>query len=413
MTRKHPPAKWVLPAIIDPPRRRCFTIEVPDERFHVAAFRGALLNLASAINWQDDTAHTAREVALVWREIVDNVFDCIDCETDFGIDTGENDMNLRISPDNPCIIQTLCGDGTWMDWYNPEGCIPSAAAQHGPVSQPEVGECLEYDVKLDGSGYWHLPVPVSSGDTIEITDATGGWYDGGLSAWRCPNGQAYGFGLCADPTITEGGDPLPASPHMMLIASINGVFHEAYNTTITVPTGLSLQDMVFQPNDDPLTDNAGSISFHVKYCHNVEAPVGDCLFDDFRVSDGGWAHVGAVSVFGTYVMTGTKHWRSDYSLDGLDQPFEQLRLFKAYTGHVSTVRVKFDVDQPGYFLFHNDASLPDAFHAIYLQQVVVGNNQEITVDIDADVADNIRFDFAHDLDATDNHFRVYEIEVCP
>jgi len=76
MTRRNPPAKWVLPITINPPARKCFTILVPDEELHVAAFRGALLSLASGYNWADDPLHKARLVARVWKDVVDNVFEC-------------------------------------------------------------------------------------------------------------------------------------------------------------------------------------------------------------------------------------------------------------------------------------------------------------------------------------------------
>lgn len=69
--RRNEPAKWTLPAVINPEGRRCVMIEIPDERFHIAAFRGAMLHLAEAYKWADDPDHTAREVALVWRGIID------------------------------------------------------------------------------------------------------------------------------------------------------------------------------------------------------------------------------------------------------------------------------------------------------------------------------------------------------
>lgn len=69
--RRNEPAKWTLPTVINPEGRRCVMIEVPDERFHIAAFRGAMLHLAEAYKWADDPDHTAREVALVWRGIID------------------------------------------------------------------------------------------------------------------------------------------------------------------------------------------------------------------------------------------------------------------------------------------------------------------------------------------------------
>lgn len=76
MSKRYPKAKWVLPDVINPPTRKCFTILVPNDVQHLAAFRGALLNLASATNWADDEAHTAKDVANVWKGIVVDVTEC-------------------------------------------------------------------------------------------------------------------------------------------------------------------------------------------------------------------------------------------------------------------------------------------------------------------------------------------------
>jgi len=76
MTRRNPPMKWVLPDVVNPPSRKCFTVLVPDEEHHIAAFRGALLALSSGYSWADDEAHTAKDVAAVWNDVVNNVFEC-------------------------------------------------------------------------------------------------------------------------------------------------------------------------------------------------------------------------------------------------------------------------------------------------------------------------------------------------
>lgn len=73
MGRRNPPARWVLPATIDPTERRCMMIPVPEDPQHIAAFRGALMHLAEAHKWSNDPTHKAREVALVWRNIIDGL----------------------------------------------------------------------------------------------------------------------------------------------------------------------------------------------------------------------------------------------------------------------------------------------------------------------------------------------------
>lgn len=70
---------YLLPEEIDPPRK-CFTLEIPDEPFHRAAFFGALESLTKWWNWQRDENHTAAEVTRVWRDVIERALSGdIDC----------------------------------------------------------------------------------------------------------------------------------------------------------------------------------------------------------------------------------------------------------------------------------------------------------------------------------------------
>lgn len=60
---------WILPEIIEPPRR-CICIPVPDEPAHRQAFYGALLMLGYQHNWQRDAEHKALPVSTLWMQIV-------------------------------------------------------------------------------------------------------------------------------------------------------------------------------------------------------------------------------------------------------------------------------------------------------------------------------------------------------
>lgn len=263
--RRFPRAKWVLPAVIDPPERLCFQIEVPNDRQHIAAFRGALLNLASAINWQDDPDHTAKEVARVWDEIYQNVERCLVIKTspEFIL---ENDMgdNIRLDPDNGCIIQIRCC-GEWVKLIDVSTCVPGATVQPTNGEDLEPGQCREWDVSLRGNDRWLLPAAVSEGDTIEITGAQGAWSDG-TPQWNCVNGKIFILGACTTDDASDTGDPLTSANHMTLIANIDGAWYEAYNTTLAVVPGVTDSQMFFQANDGSLQDNSGTTSFHVKLC---------------------------------------------------------------------------------------------------------------------------------------------------
>jgi len=263
--RRFPRAKWVLPDVIDPPERICFQIQVPKNRFHLAAFRGALLNLASAVNWQDDPDHTAKEVAKVWDKIYTQVTACVECDTNTGISLEDfMSQQIRISPDDSCIIQMWCIDH-WEDWYDPRACIPGSIEQPTNGEALEPGECREWDVSLRGSEKWLIPVGLSAGDVIETTGATGAWNDGTLG-WNCVTGQVFFAGTCGISEAAEAGDPMQTVNHMRLIINIDGAWYDGVANTIAVPFGAADVMGYFQANDDSLEDNSGTVSFHVKVC---------------------------------------------------------------------------------------------------------------------------------------------------
>jgi len=268
MTRRNPPAKWVLPLVTRPATSTCVMVQVPDDPFHRAAFKGAILDLASAYKWQDDPTHQAREVALVWRDIFDNLEFCPPA-------TGRPDgisledmlsTQIRISPDDPCIIQMWCIDH-WEDWYDPRTCITVGASQSGPQSPPALGDCRSYPVTLNARDQWLLPSPVSAGDIITVSGAAGGWNDGTLG-WNCPSGQVYFGGVCGADEAGEVTDPMPSVNHMRLIGQVgtSGDYFDAYAGAYSVPVGVSGEQLTLQANDSSLADNQGSISFTVEIC---------------------------------------------------------------------------------------------------------------------------------------------------
>jgi len=468
--RRNPRARWVLPEVIDPPERLCFQIEVPNDIHHIAAFKGALYTLTSAISWGDDINHTAKDVAAVWSEIYDNIRactdtpietenDCIDylpnsenitfapqdpfsqpglipdgyvqppffvlgepnlieqllglkkgdvltgffgfpvltpalgqglarfrvhvrgtgvvelhflkiplggmvliteddnilsanivslykdpvslpleliteivVEIEFkepgnhhidvsflarfndeltfftyggglrsvvlcgfdnmGIDTSieieDEGMKLRINPDDPCIIQNECSPGVWENWYDPRQCITGGASQQPPGGDISVGDCREYDIVLQGNGKYILPVALNDGYKIIVTLASGGWNDGGVT-WHCPNGFTYLLGGCANATPAQAGDPLQSVNHMRLVAEYDGNFVDAFNSTITIVPGTGATNLTFQANDSDISNNSGSVSFHVQVCNPATETFVHVF--DFTTDDHDWTAV--------------------------------------------------------------------------------------------------------------------------
>jgi len=110
---------WLLPEIIDPPRKS-FCIAIPDEPRHVAAFFGALQSLANWWNWQRDPAHNATLVAQVWRAVANNAHTAFyeqECQM----------YLLRQNPDDACQLeQSIDGGDTWTLAFDFGLCIPPA-----------------------------------------------------------------------------------------------------------------------------------------------------------------------------------------------------------------------------------------------------------------------------------------------
>jgi len=174
MSKRYPRAKWVLPAVVDPPRR-CYTIRVPDEQFHVAAFLGVLQDLGSGMQWADDDAHTAKDVAQVWRQVIDEIERDGNC-----MDDPCNDVNIPFDPD-------LSGNFT---------------------------------LHVIAGHFNAAPTYVKPGDTLTLINASGVWRDGilfvsGQSNWYRFDGGDYTDILT--PAPTQPTDILTSIPHMALI----------------------------------------------------------------------------------------------------------------------------------------------------------------------------------------------------
>lgn len=68
MANRRPP--WKIPAVIDPPQRRCIQINIPDDPEHIAIFWGVLRGLSDWQRWEREPTKSGTLVAQVWREVV-------------------------------------------------------------------------------------------------------------------------------------------------------------------------------------------------------------------------------------------------------------------------------------------------------------------------------------------------------
>jgi len=267
-------------------------ISVPDDEQHIAAFRGVIGKLGTWQIWADDVFHSGKQLAAIWRAVVDNIRECPDpLSVGFGGQLEDCGMRLRISPDNSCIIQCFdeCAQ-TWGDWFDVTKCAPGAVSQEGPGGTPDVGSQNCYDIVIPGNSPWISPIPIQDGDTVDISLVGGGWFDG--AGWYCPNGQTYVLGACTGAGVTSGSDPAPSLLHGRLIASTDGgsSWQDGFNTSPVIAVGQAPTNLLLQMNDDSLSDNGGSIHLQVCITHNAVSTWSHTF--DFTLASGGWVPYG-------------------------------------------------------------------------------------------------------------------------
>lgn len=78
--------KWLVPDVVNPTETVCVLIEIPNDFKHIAAFFGAIEQLAKAYNWEDSYGDGSL-TAFVWRDVIEVAANlvrtgeaCMDCE---------------------------------------------------------------------------------------------------------------------------------------------------------------------------------------------------------------------------------------------------------------------------------------------------------------------------------------------
>lgn len=295
MSKRFPAARYALPVEVSPSGSVCYVVNVPDDPAYIAAFKGAIYDLAWSKVWERDALHTAADVARVWSGVFDSLSECPPLPS------------IRLKPTNFCMLQlSVDGGATWSDVADLSACAEAAVVagiddailggriapggQLPPSPSPDPGGCTSYDIQLDGAQLWLCPVTVSDGDSVQIENSRGGWTDQNIigSGWSCPEGTLYALGMCGAANGTSGTDPIPTISHMRLIAGYGATpsYVDAFDTTITIPGGTGDTDFWLQANDGVLSDNAGSISAKVTVCK-----AGWTSDFDFSLGDGGFVPV--------------------------------------------------------------------------------------------------------------------------
>jgi hypothetical protein len=288
-------SRWDLPQTVLPSGTRCFLVPVPDERAYIAAFRGALYDLAKPYAWGNDQNHTALAVAArcleMWTDIEEINCDMANlqmracqagCGVEYSLDGGANWT---------CIDLSSCIETVWDEKLAQaidDGVLSQGDGQPGPEPAPTGGQCQTWHVVLRANDRWQCPIPVQTNSTIEIKNARGGWWDGDpLDSWRCPDGHVYILGYCAGTTKTVPEDPLNTSPHMRVIGQIGTTYFDALDSLYTVGGGVSETALFITANDALRADNEGQIEIDVTVCSGFW-----CFYIDLTATDGGFVTYG-------------------------------------------------------------------------------------------------------------------------
>lgn len=253
-------SRYPLPLNPEPPDTVCFCIKVPNDIFYLAAFRGAIYNLSKPYAWENDAAHTALRAGARWLQVFNALeIDPNCCQgTPSFVGASGDDFMLRQNPDNPCLLETSVDGVTWCAWADLSKCLIANPAQPTGGGQPSFGSTTCHDFTLNANGKWLLPFQVNEGDIISISDLAGGWNDG-TTSWYCPDGNGYALGACFAFCGHSGGDPSATACHMSVIAEIAGNFYPLVGASLTVPAGVTNENLILQANDADLTDNFGTI----------------------------------------------------------------------------------------------------------------------------------------------------------
>jgi len=266
---------YVLPMVVNPPTTRCFTIEVPNDRFYIAAFMGQLWELTRWYNWARDEAHTAIEVAAIWKTIYEQVrkSTCPDCsELDSGteVSLGMADGLIQVVPSGgKCLLQyRCCLTDPWITVATVDQTQAPGQPGAGAEQPTQNGGQACYDLSFNANSQANVPTTVSAGDQISIQSASGAGTDGSLH-WFCVDGSVFFAGACNGQAQPASGDPAPTLNHMALIMNIGGTWYPAtVGSIFTVPAGVSASPIIVQTNDGNLTGNSGSYKLSVCVTNN-------------------------------------------------------------------------------------------------------------------------------------------------
>lgn len=142
---------YLTPDPPDPPDVICIKVFIPKDMLYIAAFWGAYQFFTNWNAWARDPLKKGKRAAVVWKR----AFEMARAHwLIFQGDCGDMINNLRSKPLEPCILQALNDDGTWVDIFDASCCGGGSGDPCLPQLRVSNGTIERYD---PGTGTW---VPV-------------------------------------------------------------------------------------------------------------------------------------------------------------------------------------------------------------------------------------------------------------
>lgn len=226
---------------------------------------------------------------------------------------GDDCMGCCIRMRNGVLQVLQCGEWVTVDGWDLSGAVNNQPGEGAP--QPDAGKCQEFGGVISPLISWNLPVPVSSGDQITVTNLNGQWVPieaigPALGVWYCPDGNIYFAGGCADGTsTTDSRDPMPSAPLFGTVATDGTNYYDVSaaatvggSAVFTIPSGISNRNLVFKCNTYTAIQPGGEVNFLVEICKAASANFRHVF--NFPAGSESWA-IGSASgqPLGQYVVT--------------------------------------------------------------------------------------------------------------
>lgn len=259
-----------LPEHKTPTGTRCILIDIPDDDDWERALYSSIRDLGNWSLWQRDDGKNGKVVAALWRKALATFRYCDNTPSPItGISEMEYEMSvceqLRFS--NGKLQGYCCGEWTdisGQEWMTIGG--PSQPSVNAP--QPTPGQTACYPAALAASGFFLLPTPVSTGDTLVVSNASGAVSNSHNALWHGPDGSQFFAGAYVGFPQTDGSNPVPTAPTSSLIIKFGSTWYALGVGSFTVPGGVSAEQPVIQVNDDSITGLGGDFGFKICATNN-------------------------------------------------------------------------------------------------------------------------------------------------